>query len=77
LHNHLRMDGSWHIITGGRGPSALPEHLIRALLGNDMWTAAGYRVRGAITSRTVSPGRSRVASSGTRGALEVDRRAFD
>jgi endonuclease-8 len=44
LHNHLRMDGSWHIVAAGRRPSALPEHMIRALIGNDTWTASGYRV---------------------------------
>ena len=44
LHNHLRMDGSWHIVAAGRRPSALPEHMIRVLIGNDTWTAAGYRV---------------------------------
>ncbi|HKF32922.1 MAG TPA: DNA-formamidopyrimidine glycosylase family protein [Jatrophihabitantaceae bacterium] len=44
LHNHLRMDGSWRIVAAGRRPGALPAHMIRALIGNDTWTAAGYRV---------------------------------
>ena len=44
LHTHLRMDGSWHIVAAGRRPNALPQHMIRALIGNDTWLAAGYRV---------------------------------
>jgi endonuclease-8 len=44
LHSHLRMDGSWHIVATGRRPNAQPEHRIRALIGNDAWLAAGYRV---------------------------------
>lgn len=44
LHNHLRMDGSWHIVAAGRRPTAQPEHRIRVLIGNAEWVAAGYRV---------------------------------
>jgi endonuclease-8 len=44
LHSHLRMDGSWHIVAAGQRPSAQPAHRIRALIGNDRWLAAGYRV---------------------------------
>jgi endonuclease VIII len=44
LHNHLRMDGSWHIVAAGQRPNAMPQHMIRALIGNDTWLAAGYRV---------------------------------
>jgi endonuclease VIII len=44
LHTHLRMDGSWHIVAAGCRPNAMPQHMIRALIGNDSWLAAGYRV---------------------------------
>ena len=44
LHSHLRMDGSWYLVPTGRRPNAQPEHSIRALIGNDEWLAAGYRV---------------------------------
>lgn len=56
LHNHLRMDGSWHIVAAGRRPSALPEHMIRALIGNDTWSAAGYRVHDVRLVRTADEG---------------------
>ena len=44
LHTHLRMDGSWRIGRAGRRPPGLPEHMMRILLGNTEWWAAGYRV---------------------------------
>jgi endonuclease-8 len=45
LHSHLRMDGSWYLSrTGGPKPRRHPEHMIRAIVGNDEWTATGYRV---------------------------------
>ena len=44
LHGHLRMDGSWHLSSGARPSRAHPEHIIRALLGNDDWTATGFRI---------------------------------
>jgi endonuclease-8 len=44
LHSHLRMDGSWHLSPAGRSASQLPEHMIRASLGNAGWLATGYRV---------------------------------
>lgn len=45
LHSHLRMDGSWYLSrTGGPPPRRHPTHMIRALLGNDEWTATGYRM---------------------------------
>jgi len=44
LHSHLRMDGSWHVFhTGGRWTGG-PGHTVRAVLGNQQWTAVGYRV---------------------------------
>lgn len=53
LHSHLRMDGSWHIAAAGRRPGAHPDHMIRALIGNDAWIAAGYRVHDLRLVRTV------------------------
>ncbi|WP_375503315.1 Fpg/Nei family DNA glycosylase [uncultured Jatrophihabitans sp.] len=45
LHSHLRMDGSWYLSrTGGPRPRRYPEHMIRARVGNEEWTATGYRV---------------------------------
>jgi endonuclease-8 len=45
LHSHLRMDGSWYLSRAdGPPPRRHPDHLIRALLGNDEWLATGYRV---------------------------------
>ncbi|MGI8679810.1 MAG: Fpg/Nei family DNA glycosylase [Jatrophihabitans sp.] len=45
LHSHLRMDGSWYLSAAGSpGPRRHPDHLIRALVGNDDWVATGYRV---------------------------------
>lgn len=45
VHSHLRMDGSWYLSkAGGRAPRRHPDHMIRALLGNEDWLATGYRV---------------------------------
>jgi endonuclease-8 len=44
LHSHLRMDGSWHLSRAGRTPKRHPEHMIRAIVGNDEWWANGFRV---------------------------------
>ncbi len=44
LHSHLRMDGEWRLVRAGERPRGGPAHAIRALLGNDDWLAAGYRV---------------------------------
>lgn len=45
FHSHLRMDGSWYLArTGGPPPRRHPPHMIRALLGNEEWTATGFRV---------------------------------
>ena len=52
LHSHLRMDGSWHIVAAGHRPTAMPEHMIRALIGTDTWLAAGYRVHDLRIVRT-------------------------
>ncbi len=45
LHSHLRMDGSWYLSrTGGPRPRRHPEHMVRAQVGNQEWTATGFRV---------------------------------
>jgi endonuclease-8 len=45
LHSHLKMDGSWYLSpASGPPPRRHPDHMIRALLGNDQWLATGYRV---------------------------------
>jgi endonuclease VIII len=52
LHTHLRMDGSWRIGPPGRRPPGLPEHMMRVLLGNAEWWAAGYRVHDVVLVRS-------------------------
>jgi len=44
LHSHLRMDGSWRVSQAHDHPRGGAEHAIRALIGNDTWLAAGFRV---------------------------------
>lgn len=44
LHSHLRMDGAWQISRAGVWPRAHPEHMIRVRLGNQAWSATGYRI---------------------------------
>ncbi|GGO91561.1 Fpg/Nei family DNA glycosylase [Wenjunlia tyrosinilytica] len=44
LHSHLRMDGSWHVYSGGQRWQGGPQWQIRAVLGNDERTAVGYRL---------------------------------
>jgi endonuclease VIII len=38
------MEGSWRIYRRGRRWTGGPEHQIRAILGNQQWTAVGYRL---------------------------------
>ena len=57
LHTHLRMDGSWRIGRAGRRPPGLPEHMMRILLGNTEWWAAGYRVHDVVLLRSSDEGR--------------------
>ena len=57
LHTHLRMDGSWRIGPAGRRPPGLPEHMMRILLGNTEWWAAGYRVHDVALLRSSDEGR--------------------
>jgi endonuclease-8 len=44
LHSHLLMDGAWRVNAAQQGPRGGPTHLIRALVGNADWIAAGHRV---------------------------------
>jgi endonuclease-8 len=57
LHTHLRLDGSWRIGRAGRRPPGRPEHMMRALLGNTEWWAAGYRVHDIALLRTADEDR--------------------
>jgi endonuclease-8 len=57
LHTHLRMDGSWRIGRAGRRPPGMPEHMMRILLGNTEWWAAGYRVHDVVLLRSSDEGR--------------------
>lgn len=44
VHSHLRMDGRWWLRATGSTRRGGPDHMIRAVLGTDSWTAIGYRV---------------------------------
>ncbi|MFE6224756.1 DNA-formamidopyrimidine glycosylase family protein [Streptomyces sp. NPDC057854] len=44
LHSHLRMDGAWKVYATGERPRGGPGHQIRAVLGNEAYTAYGYRL---------------------------------
>jgi endonuclease-8 len=52
LHSHLRMDGSWYLVAAGLRPHHMPEHMVRARIGNDAWLATGYRVHDLRIVRT-------------------------
>jgi endonuclease VIII len=52
LHSHLRMDGSWYLSHAGERPRRHPEHMIRALVGNETWLATGYRIHDLAVVRT-------------------------
>ena len=43
LHSHLRMDGSWRVGRAVARPRGR-DYEIRALVGNDEWLAAGFRL---------------------------------
>jgi len=43
LHSHLRMDGSWRVGRAAARPRGR-EYEIRALVGNQEWLAAGFRL---------------------------------
>ncbi len=45
LHSHLRMEGSWHVHrTGQAWGTRRTEEGVRAVLGNDTWTAVGHKL---------------------------------
>jgi len=44
LHSHLRMEGSWHVHRTGDRWHARDEGGVRAVLGNDTWTAVGHKL---------------------------------
>lgn len=44
LHTHFRMDGSFRLFRPGTRWRGGPAHQIRVVLGNDTWTAVGYRL---------------------------------
>lgn len=44
LHTHFRMDGSFRLFRPGTRWRGGPDHQIRVVLGNDDWTAVGYRL---------------------------------
>jgi endonuclease VIII len=45
LHSHLRMEGSWRVQPASSGlPGGSRGEQLRAVLGNQRWTAVGYRL---------------------------------
>jgi endonuclease VIII len=71
LHSHLRMDGEWRIFRAGAEPAQpgrtgperagtrpgrRPGFEIRAVLGNQEWTALGYRVHDLVLVDTAQEG---------------------
>lgn len=44
LHTHLRMEGSWYVARSGSDQAVARSPYVRAVLGNDTWTAVGYRL---------------------------------
>ena len=44
LHSHLRMEGAWHVHRTTEPAGARPESGVRAVLGNEEWTAVGHRL---------------------------------
>jgi endonuclease VIII len=44
LHTHLRMDGAWRVFKTGEPWRGGPGHQVRAVLGNTVRTAVGYRL---------------------------------
>lgn len=45
LHSHLRMEGSWHLQAADRSiPAGSRGEQLRAVLGNERWTALGLRL---------------------------------
>jgi endonuclease VIII len=44
LHSHLRMEGSWRVVRTGTTREPGARSTVRAVLGNDTWTAIGDRL---------------------------------
>lgn len=44
LHTHLRMDGSWRLARTGTVGASGHGPFVRAVLGNERWTAVGHRL---------------------------------
>ncbi len=44
LRTHLRMEGSWHVARTGSDQARGRSPFVRAVLGNETWTAVGYRL---------------------------------
>ncbi|UZN04896.1 DNA-formamidopyrimidine glycosylase family protein [Cellulomonas sp. S1-8] len=42
LHTHLRMDGTWRIVPTAERRAAARSPQVRAVLGDERWTAVGY-----------------------------------
>ncbi|MDT7570903.1 MAG: endonuclease [Actinomycetota bacterium] len=44
LHTHFRMDGTWHLYRAGERWRGGPDWQVRVVLGNEEWSAVGYRL---------------------------------
>ncbi|GAA1872782.1 DNA-formamidopyrimidine glycosylase family protein [Myceligenerans crystallogenes] len=44
LHTHLRMDGQWRVERTGSRAAAARHPVVRAVLANEPWTCAGWRL---------------------------------
>jgi endonuclease-8 len=44
LHTHFKMEGSWRLYRPHQRWTGGADHQIRAVLGNERWTAVGYRL---------------------------------
>ena len=58
LHSHLRMEGAWLVYEPGQPWRGGPGHQIRAILGNELHTAVGYRLPVLELLRTADEGRA-------------------
>jgi len=44
VHTHFMMDGTWRIFKTGEAWRGGPDHEVRLVIGNDQYTAVGYRM---------------------------------
>ncbi|MBD7918839.1 Fpg/Nei family DNA glycosylase [Cellulomonas sp. Sa3CUA2] len=44
LHTHLRMDGTWRLVPSTQQRAAARSPQVRAVLGDERWTAVGYQL---------------------------------